>query len=95
MFSSLSPLTQVAVKCQNVFNKFSPFFSATWVGGGYINGTAEIIYSNGLLWCQAPFGYALSLVFGNLSFLLCLYNKIFVNFQSATYRYHKFFLSPK
>jgi hypothetical protein len=38
--------------------------SATWVGGGYINGTAEAIYTSGLVWCQAPFGYALSLVFG-------------------------------
>lgn len=37
---------------------------ATWVGGGYINGTAEAIYTSGLVWCQAPFGYALSLVFG-------------------------------
>jgi hypothetical protein len=38
--------------------------TATWVGGGYINGTAEMIYTSGLVWCQAPFGYALSLVFG-------------------------------
>lgn len=38
--------------------------TATWVGGGYINGTAEAIYTSGLIWCQAPFGYALSLVFG-------------------------------
>lgn len=37
---------------------------ATWVGGGYINGTAEAIYTSGLVWCQAPFGYAASLVFG-------------------------------
>jgi len=36
------------------------------VGGGYINGTAEAIYTSGLVWCQAPFGYALSLVFGKL-----------------------------
>nr|CAD7418127.1 unnamed protein product [Timema cristinae] len=42
--------------------------SATWVGGGYINGTAEAIYTSGLVWCQAPFGYALSLVFGGLFF---------------------------
>lgn len=42
--------------------------TATWVGGGYINGTAEAIYSQGLVWCQAPFGYALSLVFGGLFF---------------------------
>lgn len=38
--------------------------TATWVGGGYINGTAEAIYTTGLVWCQAPFGYSLSLVMG-------------------------------
>lgn len=43
---------------------------ATWVGGGYINGTAEAIYTSGLVWCQAPFGYALSLVFGKQTFIL-------------------------
>lgn len=43
-------------------------FAATWVGGGYINGTAEAIYTSGLVWCQAPFGYALSLVFGGIFF---------------------------
>lgn len=39
---------------------------ATWVGGGYINGTAEYVYlpDYGLAWAQAPFGYALSLVVG-------------------------------
>ncbi|GAB6018839.1 hypothetical protein CHUAL_000500 [Chamberlinius hualienensis] len=42
--------------------------TATWVGGGYINGTAEAIFSQGLIWCQAPFGYALSLVFGGILF---------------------------
>ncbi|CAH1104314.1 unnamed protein product [Psylliodes chrysocephalus] len=42
--------------------------TATWVGGGYINGTAEAIYSSGLVWCQAPFGYSLSLVFGGIFF---------------------------
>lgn len=43
--------------------------TATWVGGGggYINGTAEIIYTKGLVWCQAPFAYALSLIFGEPS----------------------------
>ena len=41
---------------------------ATWVGGGYINGTAEVIYSSGIIWCQAPFGYALSLVVGGFFF---------------------------
>ncbi len=42
--------------------------SATWVGGGYINGTAEYTASAGLVWVQAPWGYALSLIFGGLFF---------------------------
>lgn len=44
--------------------------SATWVGGGYINGTAENTYSQdyGLVWVQAPWGYALSLMIGGLLF---------------------------
>ena len=48
--------------------------TATWVGGGYINGTAEIVYNDGLVWCQAPFGYALSLMLGMKIALL----KIFI-----------------
>lgn len=40
--------------------------TATWVGGGYINGTAESVYNYGILWTQAPLGYALSLVLGKL-----------------------------
>ncbi|XP_042890417.1 high-affinity choline transporter 1-like isoform X1 [Penaeus japonicus] len=42
--------------------------TATWVGGGYINGTAEAVYDTGLVWCQAPFGYAMSLIFGGVLF---------------------------
>jgi high affinity choline transporter 7 len=42
--------------------------SATWVGGGYINGTAEYTASDGLVWVQAPWGYALSLILGGLFF---------------------------
>ncbi|XP_053333232.1 high affinity choline transporter 1 [Clarias gariepinus] len=44
--------------------------TATWVGGGYINGTAEYVYlpGYGLAWAQAPFGYAMSLVLGGLFF---------------------------
>jgi len=44
--------------------------TATWVGGGYINGTAEVVYDSaqGLVWAQAPWGYALSLVIGGLAF---------------------------
>ncbi|RWS20493.1 high-affinity choline transporter 1-like protein, partial [Leptotrombidium deliense] len=42
--------------------------TATWVGGGYINGTAEALYSLGVIWCQAPFGYAASLLVGGYFF---------------------------
>lgn len=42
--------------------------SATWVGGGFINGTAEYTATQGLVWVQAPWGYALSLVIGGLVF---------------------------
>uniref|UniRef100_A0AC35TZ73 High-affinity choline transporter 1-like n=1 Tax=Rhabditophanes sp. KR3021 TaxID=114890 RepID=A0AC35TZ73_9BILA len=42
--------------------------TATWVGGAYINGTAEALYNGGLLGCQAPVGYALSLVLGGVLF---------------------------
>lgn len=42
--------------------------SATWVGGGFINGTAEYAASSGLIWVQAPWGYALSLVIGGIFF---------------------------
>lgn len=41
---------------------------ATWVDGGYINGSAEYAASSGLMWVQAPWGYALSLVVGGLFF---------------------------
>nr|XP_039265400.1 high affinity choline transporter 1-like [Styela clava] len=44
--------------------------TATWVGGGYINGTAESVYTTGygLIWTQAPFGYAISLILGGIFF---------------------------
>ena len=38
--------------------------TATWVGGGYINGAAEATIKSGIIWCQAPFCYAISLVCG-------------------------------
>ena len=44
--------------------------TATWVGGGYINGTAEIVFNYGLVWCQAPFGYAFSLMLGKSDTIL-------------------------
>ncbi|XP_072171242.1 high affinity choline transporter 1-like [Diadema setosum] len=35
---------------------------STWVGGGFVNGTAEVVYTSGLLWAQAPWGFSLSFV---------------------------------
>lgn len=51
--------------------------TATWVGGGFINGTAEIVYDadSGIVWAQAPWGYALSLVIGGLFFARPLYER--------------------
>ncbi len=41
---------------------------ATWVGGIFINGTAEIVatpgYGSGLLWGTYPISAGLSLIFG-------------------------------
>ena len=62
--------------------------TATWVGGGYINGTAEMMFGSGVLWCQAPVGYALSLAIGIAfilpysdqfprKFIICYFLKIF------------------
>lgn len=42
--------------------------TATWVGGGYINGSAEQTFALGLVWTQAPFGYATSLMLGGFFF---------------------------
>ncbi|KAH3819133.1 high-affinity choline transporter 1-like [Dreissena polymorpha] len=42
--------------------------TATWVGGGFINGTSEVILGDGFVWCQAPFGYSASLIFGGFFF---------------------------
>jgi high affinity choline transporter 7 len=43
---------------------------STWVGGGYINGTAEAVYDSarGLVWAQAPWCYGVSLILGGLFF---------------------------
>ena len=40
------------------------FVSATWVGGAYINGTAEVLFTTGLVWCQVPIVYSLSILLG-------------------------------
>jgi high affinity choline transporter 7 len=42
--------------------------TATWVGGGYLGGTAEMVYAWGQGWAQAGWGYALSLIIGGIFF---------------------------
>ncbi|XP_072143231.1 high-affinity choline transporter 1-like isoform X2 [Dermacentor andersoni] len=42
--------------------------TAIWVGGGYLNGTAEAVYTHGILYCHAPIGYAISLILGGFFF---------------------------
>lgn len=42
---------------------------ATWVGGAFVNGTAEVMFTKGLAWCQVPIGYSLSLIFGAMLFV--------------------------
>ncbi|XP_062983456.1 high affinity choline transporter 1-like [Elgaria multicarinata webbii] len=65
--------SEVAMVGDRNMNFFIGLFTATatWVGGGYINGTAEIVYlpSRGLAWVQAPAGFALSLLVGGLFFV--------------------------
>ena len=47
-----------------------PLLAATWVGGGFINGTAEFVANPdyGLAWTQAPWGYSVSLIVGGVFF---------------------------
>lgn len=40
--------------------------AATWVGGGYILGNAEVVYdpTKGLVWAIGPIGYSLNMIIG-------------------------------
>ena len=42
--------------------------AATWVGGGFIIGAAQGVYTRGLVWTHAPVFYSLSLVVGGAVF---------------------------
>jgi high affinity choline transporter 7 len=44
--------------------------TATWVGGGFVNGTVEAVAGSGLAMAQAPWGYALSLILGGMIFAI-------------------------
>ncbi|XP_069746924.1 high affinity choline transporter 1-like isoform X2 [Narcine bancroftii] len=54
--------------------------TATWIGGGFINGIAEITYlpHQGLSWSHAALGYGFSLLFGGLFFVKPMRTKQYV-----------------
>ncbi len=64
--------------------------AATWIDGGYINGTAEYTYSTGLVWAQAPWCYALSLMIGGVLFARTMRRHQFMTMlDPLEYRYGK------
>ncbi|XP_067841842.1 high affinity choline transporter 1-like [Heptranchias perlo] len=62
--------------------------TATWVGGGFINGIAEIVYipHRGLSWTQAPICYCFSLIFGGLFFAKPMRTKQYVTMMDPFQR---------
>ncbi|XP_069495382.1 high affinity choline transporter 1-like [Ambystoma mexicanum] len=74
--------TEVAIVGGRNMNFFVGLFTtvATWVGGAYINGTAEIVYlpSRGLAWVHAPLGFSLAFIIGGLFFIKPMRSKKYV-----------------
>ena len=63
----------ILLNFKNMYGIFILFISlillsATWVGGGFINGSAQETYKAGLIWTQAPFGYGLSLFISKIQY---------------------------
>ncbi|XP_053393531.1 high-affinity choline transporter 1-like [Mercenaria mercenaria] len=62
--------------------------TATLIGGGAINGTAESIVTTGLIWCQAPFGYATGLCLAGYFFVGKMRSQGYVTMLDPfTYKY--------
>ncbi|XP_037615836.1 high affinity choline transporter 1-like [Sebastes umbrosus] len=57
--------------------------TATWVGGGYILGIAEVVYdpTKGLVWAIGTIGMAMSLIIGALFFVTTVRAKKYVTFM--------------
>uniref|UniRef100_A0A8C5R1V2 High affinity choline transporter 1 n=1 Tax=Leptobrachium leishanense TaxID=445787 RepID=A0A8C5R1V2_9ANUR len=74
--------TEIAIVGGRNLNMFVGLFTttATWVGGAYINGTAEIVYlpSRGLAWVHAPLGFAVTFILGGLFFVKPMRSKKYV-----------------
>nr|XP_040025530.1 high-affinity choline transporter 1-like [Gasterosteus aculeatus aculeatus] len=54
--------------------------TATWVGGGYILGNAEVVYdpTKGLVWATGPLAFFMNLVLGALFFVKPIRSKNYV-----------------
>ncbi|XP_030004188.1 high affinity choline transporter 1-like [Sphaeramia orbicularis] len=54
--------------------------TATWVGGGYILGTAEMVYdpTKGLVWAVGPIAFSLNLILGGMFFTTPMRSKNYV-----------------
>ncbi|CAB1419011.1 unnamed protein product [Pleuronectes platessa] len=54
--------------------------SATWVGGGYILGNAEVVYdpTKGLVWALGPLAFAVNMTIGGLFFVKPIRSKNYV-----------------
>ncbi|XP_030576349.1 high-affinity choline transporter 1-like [Archocentrus centrarchus] len=61
--------------CVSVFT-----MTATWVGGGYILGNAEIVYNptKGLVWAIGPIAFVMNLIIGGLFFIKPIHSKNYV-----------------
>ncbi|XP_051238501.1 high affinity choline transporter 1-like isoform X1 [Dicentrarchus labrax] len=68
--------------------------TATWVGGGYIMGTAEAVYSptQGLIWAMGPPAYLINFLLGGLFFAKPMRSKRYVTMLDPfQYRYGNMF----
>ncbi|XP_035521723.1 high affinity choline transporter 1-like isoform X2 [Morone saxatilis] len=68
--------------------------TATWVGGGYIMGTAEAVYSptQGLIWAMGPPAYIINFLLGGLFFAKPMRSKRYVTMLDPfQYRYGNMF----
>ncbi|XP_029458194.1 high affinity choline transporter 1-like [Rhinatrema bivittatum] len=74
--------TEVAIVGGRNMSFFVVLFTttATWIGGAYINGTAEIVYlpTRGLAWVQAPLGFLSAFIIGGLFFAEPMRSKKYV-----------------
>lgn len=62
---NISEVTMVGGRNLNLFVSIFTM-TATWVGGGYIVGCAEVVYNpkRGLVWALGPIAFAANLILG-------------------------------